>query len=209
MLIDLHTHHTSAAPAIGIKNSGTTPTGNGTPCSVGIHPWHITPAWEEDMLAVRRAAVASNVAAIGECGIDKLNSPATIEQQIEVLAAHARLAEEVQKPLILHCVKGQQEITALHRQTTAKQAWIIHGFRGKPTQALQLLHEGFFLSYGAHFNPDSLIATPADRLFIESDTSDSDIEEIYRRIATYRGLSVDELATAIARNAAACGIKFE
>ena len=207
MFIDLHTHHATQAPhTISIIDSAATPTTNGSPCSVGIHPWHIPPAWEHTMEQICRAAKAKNVVAIGECGIDKLKSPATVKVQTEILAAHAALAEAVHKPLILHCVKGQEEIMSLHRKMAAKQAWIIHGFRGKPTQAEQLLREGFFLSFGALFNPDSLAITPADRLFIESDTSNTPIEEIYRAAALCRGVSTEELAATIANNIKLCNI---
>lgn len=207
MFIDLHTHHATHTPhTISIIDCGTTPPTDSTPCSVGIHPWHIPPAWEHCMEQISRAAQAKNVVAIGECGIDKLNSPATPALQTEILAAHATLAEEAQKPLILHCVKGQEEIIGLHRKMAAKQAWIIHGFRGKPTQAEQLLREGFFLSFGAVFNPRSLAITPADRLFIESDTSNTPIEDIYKVAALCRGVSTEELAATIASNIKLCNI---
>lgn len=209
MLIDLHTHHTTREPHItSIISSGTTPTADGTPCSVGIHPWHITTAWETAMQQVRTAAPASNVVAIGECGIDKLKSSADIALQTEVLAAHAALAEEVQKPLILHCVKGQEEIMKLRRQMAAKQAWIIHGFRGKPAQALQLTGAGFYLSYGERYNSDSLAATPADRLFLETDTSSTPIYDIYKEAAKHLSMSIEELTTVIAQNLSRCNINI-
>lgn len=208
MYIDIHTHSNTGLPhAIEIINSGTTPATGNMPCSVGIHPWYINPAtWKQEMEAVRNIARASNVAAIGECGIDKLKSHADTETQAEILAAHARIAEEVEKPLILHCVKGLEEMIKLHRSIKPKQAWIIHGFRGKPAQAVQLLREGFYLSYGAAFNPESLIATPADRLLIESDTSDRSIKEIYDAIAACRGIDIDSLITSVVHNIEKCNI---
>ena len=209
MFIDLHTHQATQEPhTISIICSGTTPATDGSPCSVGIHPWHITAAWETEMQQVCRAARASNVVAIGECGIDKLKSPADIALQTEVLAAHAALAEEVQKPLILHCVKGQEEIMKLRRQMAAKQAWIIHGFRGKPAQALQLTGAGFYLSYGERYNGDSLAATPTDRLFLETDTSSTPIYDIYKETAKHLSMSIEELAATIAQNLRSCNINI-
>lgn len=207
-LTDLHTHNpTCEAGTTGIINCGTTPI-TGAPCSVGIHPWDITAAWENSLEDIRKAVQRSNVVAIGECGIDKLKSPADTKTQTEILAAHARIAEETEKPLILHCVKGQEEIIKLHRSIKPKQAWIIHGFRGKPAQARQLLHEGFFLSFGAAFNPESLAATPADRLFIESDTVTTRLEDIYKAAALCRGTSIEELAATVAENFKRCNINI-
>lgn len=209
MFIDLHTHHTATEPHItSIISSGTTPATYGTPCSVGIHPWHITAAWETEMQQVCRAARASNVVAIGECGIDKLKGTADTALQTEVLAAHAALAEEVQKPLILHCVKGQEEIMKLRRQMAAKQAWIIHGFRGKPAQARQLTDAGFYLSFGERYNGDSLAATPTDRLFLETDTSTTPIYNIYKEAARLLSVSTEELAATIAQNLRSCNINI-
>lgn len=207
--IDIHTHHAAPQPHIScIVSSGTTAAPCNVPCSVGIHPWYIATAWEEDMREVCNAARRKNVVAIGECGIDKLKSPADITLQTEILASHARLAEECGKPLILHCVKAQEEIIRQHRSIAPKQAWIIHGFRGKPLQAQQLLHEGFYLSFGAQYNSDSLAITPIDRLFIESDTAPTSIEEIYRAVAACRGTSIEQLASSIVQNAIRCNINI-
>lgn len=208
-LIDLHTHQPARdTHSISIISSGTTPTTDGTPCSVGIHPWHIATNWENVINEIHRAAQASNVAAIGECGIDKIKSTTDINTQTDVLTAHALIAEATQKPLLLHCVKAQEEIIKLHRSINPKQAWIIHGFRGKPTQAMQLLRAGFFLSYGATFNPESLAITPADRLFIESDTSANSLADIYKSAALCRGVSIEELARIVADNLKRCNINI-
>lgn len=199
IFFDLHTHSHKAA---SILSSGIKATEG--PCSVGIHPWEITDEWENEIVKLRSEAGKKSVVAIGECGIDKLKSPADTETQIKILTAHALLAEEVRKPLILHCVKGQEEIIKTHRDIAAKQKWIIHGFRGKAEQATQLLNEGFYLSFGARFNPEAVVATPLDRLFIESDTSNKDIEEIYSAIATLRGENLEELCVAIEKNLKIC-----
>lgn len=207
--IDIHTHHATTQPHItSIINSGTTAAPRNTPCSVGIHPWHITTAWEEDMHKLHDAARQSNVVAIGECGIDKMKSPADITLQTEILAAQALIAEGCGKPLILHCVKAQEEIMRLHRRIAPKQAWIIHGFRGKPQQAEQLLREGFYLSFGMQYNSESLAITPTDRLFIESDTAQTAIEDIYRAVAACRGTDIEELASSIIQTAARCNINI-
>lgn len=203
-LPDIHTHNTDADREYSILNS------NGhiadRRISMGIHPWEITVDWQEKFHTIEQYAGEENVCAIGECGIDKLKSPASIEIQLTVFKAHAMLAEKMEKPLIIHCVKGLHELIALHKEIAPQQAWIIHGFRGKPQQAEQLVKEGFHISYGEKFNIDSVKATPMERMFVESDESRAGIEDIYNSIAMAKECSVEELVSAIRHNTQKCNI---
>ncbi len=207
MFIDLHTHHNRNGNAtISIVNAGIKEIVGNALCSVGIHPWNITEQWREQFEKIASTATLKKVAAIGECGIDKIKGNASIGVQKEVLEAHAALAERTGKPLILHCVKGADEIIALRKEMKPRQAWIIHGFRGNPQQAAQFLKAGLHLSYGEKFNKESLAATPPDRLFVESDTSDTPISKLYATIATERNTSIEALSNTIKKNAETCNI---
>ena len=198
-LIDIHTHNKEASTMHAILCSPEYTSGRNI--SLGIHPWDIDNQWKEHFALIKEHAKERNVVAIGECGIDKLKSPASIEEQTGVLRAHAELAETSGKPLILHCVKTIDEILALHHSIKPRQAWIIHGFRGKPQQAAQLTAAGLQISLGEHFNKESAKSIPADRIFVESDTSSMPIEEIYAAIAAARGCSIEELAQQVRDNA--------
>ncbi|MBQ5751285.1 MAG: hypothetical protein IIV89_00410, partial [Bacteroidaceae bacterium] len=55
-------------------------------------------------------------------------------------------------------------------------------------------------SFGEKFNKESLIATPADKLFIESDESQQSIATIYSSIAAAMGTTVEELAGQTMKN---------
>lgn len=89
--------------------------------------------------------------------------------QTALLRIHYELSETLRKPLILHIVKSFPEIIALRKQWKPTQPWIIHGFRGKPQLARELLAHGFHLSYGKKYNPSSLAITHASRLLRETD----------------------------------------
>lgn len=195
---DIHTHDAGRENAI--LNCSTYTAGRSI--SVGIHPWEISEGWERQFMEIERMAAESNVVAIGECGIDNMKSTADIETQTEVFRAHARLAEKSGKPLIIHCVKSIDRIIALHRDIKPVQPWIIHGFRGKPQQAMQLVNAGFHISLGEHFNQKSAEAIPAERLFVESDESQLPINGIYAAIAGAKKMPVEELAVSVMRNAA-------
>ena len=197
--IDLHTHNCAAAEHT-IYNCGTSYTADRS-ISVGMHPWNINDNWKSEFTTIAEYAKADNVVAIGECGLDSLKSPAAIELQEEIFKAHILLAEELQKPLIIHCVKAYDRLIALHKELKPQQAWILHGFRGKPQQAVQLIRAGLYLSLGERFNPDSAKTIPTDKLFIESDESKRPIADIYTAIAAAKDTPCKELAMQIMANA--------
>lgn len=201
--IDLHTHNNAPA-AKTIFNSNCYI--DGRSISIGIHPWHINNDWQNIFADIATHAKADNVVAIGECGFDMLKSPATAELQEEIFRAHAQLAETLCKPLIIHCVKAFDRLMSLHKDIKPQQAWVIHGFRGKPQQAEQLTKAGLYISLGEKFNHESAKATPTERLFIETDESACPIAEIYRAVAQAKGITAEALAQQTMQNAKRCNI---
>ena len=198
-LFDIHTHNIESGSKTAILDSP-----DYIPeriISLGIHPWNIDNGWKKSFHSIEKLATNSNVVAIGECGLDSLRSTATAETQEEVFIAHARLAEEYRKPLIIHCVKAFDRLIALRKSIAPQQPWIIHGFRGKPQLAAQLIKAGFYISLGEHFNRESAKSIPADRLFIESDESRLPIADIYAAVAAARDITTEELARLTETNA--------
>jgi TatD DNase family protein len=84
-------------------------------------------------------------------------------------------------------------LIAIRKKVLPSVPWVIHGFRGKPELARQLLELGFYLSYGEKFNVDSLRITPLEKLCTETDERKVSIEDICFRIAEVKGISVEEL----------------
>lgn len=206
-LTDIHTHRAITDDVYTtIVNCGESTTPEATNCSVGLHPWMVDDEWMQRMTAIATAAEASQVKAIGECGIDLVKGTADEQTQIAVLRKHIELSEGVHKPLILHIVKGQEAIMRLRKEYAPTQAWIIHGFRGKPQQAMQYINAGFHLSYGSRFNKEALADTPVNRLFVESDEADTPLADIYKAIADCLNISTEELATNVERNCRNCGL---
>ena len=198
-LIDIHTHSLKSDGNLNIVDAGTQPIAD-TPCSIGIHPWKIDDSWEESFNTITELSANRNVVAIGECGFDLIKSNASEELQYKIFIAHAELAEYRKKPLIIHLVKAQHLLMKAAKEFPHTQAWIIHGFRGKPEQATRLLATGIFISLGALFNNETARIIPPDRLFIESDESTETLYDIYNRIATARGCSIRELVQTITAN---------
>lgn len=171
--------------------------------SAGIHPWNTKNADIEDIKALAEVAENNRIVAIGECGIDKLRG-ADLDKQKAVFIAHAALSERLKKPMIIHCVKAYQEILALKRDLTPTQTWVIHGFRGNGILAQQLLDKGIRLSFGEKFNPEALKAAGAENLLIETDDSDTPIEDIAANIALhFNGYSPEKIMDIANTNALA------
>ena len=172
--------------------------------AVGVHPWYIDcndPETTNALFAkVCRLARHPEVKAIGETGLDKNTAkPANdfLFQQ-ELFVSHARLAEEVKKPLIIHCVKAWNELLTIRQSIKPAMPWIIHGFRGKPALALQLIDAGLYLSFGIHYNIDSLkTAWEQHRLLLETDDKNIAIRDIYQQAANSLSISRQELAEKI------------
>lgn len=144
--------------------------------SVGIHPWNVFELTCADLRMLRALAAEPQVVAIGECGLDAAMHSAGISRsqllsrQTELLRFHIALSEELRKPLILHVVKAYSELIALKKELRPIQRWIVHGFRGRPELAKQLLSHGFTLSFGRRYNTESFALTPPDRRLRETDS---------------------------------------
>lgn len=168
--------------------------------SVGIHPWQLTEETADaQWKALQEQISHPNVVAIGEGGLDKLKGP-SLELQTDLLRKQIALSEEKSLPLILHCVKAFNELIQLKKETKPRQPWIIHGFRGKETLAMDCIRHDFYLSFGEHFQEGAIKATPLEKLFIETDESETPIETIYSSIAKVRGISLEELKECIKKN---------
>ncbi|MCF0236801.1 MAG: TatD family hydrolase, partial [Bacteroidaceae bacterium] len=86
-----------------------------------------------------------------------------------VFEAQVALSERFSRPITLHIVRAFDLILGLHKRLRPTQRWTVHGFRGKPQLAQQLLDAGFDLSFGHHRNPDAWAITPPDRRHEETD----------------------------------------
>jgi TatD DNase family protein len=198
IFVDIHTHNYTKSDAIAIRNLTFSEAENLFSSdedglfSVGIHPWFAPEYFHEQIARMENWITSQHFFAVGECGLDK-NSNVPLSLQQTVFELHIKLSEKYGKPLIVHCVGFFNELLEMKKRLSPCQLWIIHGFRGKPQLAQQLLHAGCTLSYGAYFNPQSVRITPSGKLFVETDESNLTIENIYQQIAVTKGCDVEEL----------------
>jgi TatD DNase family protein len=173
--------------------------------TAGIHPWHLNENNREQLLEyVRNIASNPKLIAFGEAGFDKLRGP-SIELQKSTFAEQIKIAGENQKPMVIHCVRSWDELLSSHKNLKPLTPWLVHGFRGKKELALQLIKRGMYLSFWFDFilRPESaelLRFLPKERIFLETDGSDVDIRDIYRKVSDDLDISIDFLKERIRNN---------
>lgn len=201
MIRDIHTHHHPNTPGeaiVQLMPDAFYPQ-QGHFYSVGLHPWEIKDDWRTQMAGLLVKALHPQVAMIGETGIDKRSGSAPIEVQMEVFREHVRLSELLRKPLIIHCVKGFDEVLAIRKELKATLPWLIHGFRGGIEQWQQLSRAGLLVSIGEHYDEELVKELPLSQLFIESDER-GDLAAIYNLVSETKHVEASELAQHVATN---------
>lgn len=183
-IIDIHTHAPVPAPGriVNLDPSGPLPAIlEGQPYSAGIHPWNTAKADSDSIARLDILAARPQVIAIGETGLDRLRGGDFAVQEA-LFEHHALLADSLGKPLVIHAVRAFPALIGMKRRLNPAVPWIIHGFRGKPQLARELLGQGFYLSLGEHFNPAARAVIPDWRLLAETDDSPLPPAEILSRL---------------------------
>jgi TatD DNase family protein len=166
--------------------------------SIGIHPWYIKEErLVQDLQIIEDKLQSKACLALGECGLDKrIEIPFSL--QVAVFEKQIALAEKYQKPLVLHCVAAFQEVIEIKNRLQITVPMVIHGFSKNEQTAKQLLNNGFYLSFGKYLlrNPELKAvfeSIPNNRFFLETDTIEESIHEVYALAASYKNCSLIEL----------------
>lgn len=162
----------------------------------------------------------SRCLAIGECGLDKLiATPIALQQQL--LNLHIDIANQLHKPLIVHCVRAHNEMIALLKKNKPKAGGVIHAFSGSYEVAQQYVDLGFYLGVGGTITYERAQKTRAavaqislEYLLLETDAPDMPLQGkqgqrnspeylplIAQVLAQLRGETLATIATATSRNA--------
>ncbi len=175
-------------------------------CSAGWHPWD---AQQASLEMIREAIVSAvkwpQTIALGECGLDRV-CRVDLEIQKKVLILHLELAKEYNLPLIIHCVKAYSDLLHELKTIRFKGKMVLHAFHGNHQQVKSLLRYDSYFSIGSGIASevphlvDSLRFIPSGRLFLETDSTDVPILDVYRKVADIKKISIEELALEIVEN---------
>jgi len=205
--INLHTHKFTKNPAIlEIVNQYPNEFDVTIPqFSIGIHPWYIIENQIENYLNFIEITLQNpNCLALGECGLDK-RIEISMEIQTQVFEKQLLLTNKYQKPVIIHCVAAFSEIILIKKKLNINVPMIIHGFSKNWQTAKQLIENGFYISFGKYLllneNLKSVfVQIPNDRIFLETDTINETIHDVYKKASEYKNIEMKELQEIVAQN---------
>ena len=170
--------------------------------SIGLHPWRLpanTNNLEKDLETLRQALQAPEVIALGEVGLDRLRGPDMEIQKVYFIGA-LKLAKELKKTLIVHCVRCYPELLSMKKQFAPDVNMLVHGYNGKIEILKQLLKQDCYVSFGAaalrrddicgyiRQKPDCL-----QRICLETDDSDANIKDIFKHASQVFEIDISEL----------------
>lgn len=116
----------------------------GVYAAVGLHPIHIN---DEEFAYEKYLELAKDkkVVAIGEMGLDyyHLKQGADQEKQKELFLQGIRLANEVQKPVAIHCREAYADLLEILRNNPVEKKGVIHCFVGSLKTAQEFIALGF------------------------------------------------------------------
>jgi TatD DNase family protein len=204
--LDIHTHQENSDKQVAavLNRHGQFDLNGRALCTMGLHPWYMreeTVCKEFGILAA--SSKADDVIAIGECGLDKVcDTPWDL--QMHWFQKQIELANQVQKPMIIHCVRAFQEVMDVLEKMGNTQPVVFHGFQKKIELANQLLRFGAYLSFGHHLKNEQVqevfSAIPLSRVFLETDDADVSIQDVYILAAQCKKLPLEDVKRVIAEN---------
>ncbi len=224
--------------------------------AVGLHPIHTGKSYHDenelgggeaakgftsrgeffDTEYYRKLALHAKTVAIGECGLDFFRfhkdegKEEQVKKQKDAFLAHIALAQEVKKPLMIHCRDAFDELVdmlvANRGLLNTANPGVIHFFTGTADHARSLLDLGFSFTFGGAitFPPrngyeagsyDYVVGSiPLDRILSETDApyvaparyrgkrnEPAYVTEVVRKLAELKGVSFDDIAAQIRANA--------
>ncbi|WP_407482356.1 TatD family hydrolase [Elizabethkingia meningoseptica] len=201
MQFDFHHHHKTYEYQ-GVYNKSTDEDFYPGFFSVGLHPQDIGADWSVKIGDVHQAAMAQKCLSIGECGLDAYVKT-TLEEQIKVFKSQINIAEELNKPLTIHCVRRFNEVIQVCKDIRIPK--IIHGFNKRETIAALLLKNGFYLSFGVSLLNNLSLQNifreiPQEMFVLETDISDIGIDTVYEKAASIRSISMEQLENIVDNN---------
>jgi TatD DNase family protein len=194
--------------------------------AVGLHPLDVEELWHEGRVEeIRSFALSdSRVVAIGETGLDFFKA-SNQQQQMKAFEAQLAIAQELDRPVIIHCRDAAAPMADLLRNFWQRQGsvkGVMHCWGGTPEETRWFLDLGFYISFSGTVTfkkaiqiQESARMVPSDRLLVETDcpflapvpkrgekrNEPAYVRYVAEQVAQLRGISLENLATQTTDNA--------
>lgn len=200
-LFNCHTHHFTGVGRELLQNTwGNEPIYAFN--SVGIHPQDADTISVSEIHSIKFDS--PSIIAVGEIGLDsRYDVDFAIQEQVYI--HQLKIAAELNKPIILHCVNAWDRCKFLHKTFAPNIPLIYHGFNKSSILKNVLSYDPSFISIGATCvsNPklgEILSLIPLNRLLVETDDADCQIHDIYRCLSDKLSLPLQALIEEINTN---------
>lgn len=190
--------------------------------AVGVHPHEAGEVEEATLDRLRGLAGGEGVVAIGETGLDFYRDLSPRPAQVEAFRRHLALAEELERPVIIHCREAEEtllEVLSGEGQVRPGSVW--HCFDGTAEQAARAVELGLMLGFSgvltyrrAEGLREVAAGAPEDRVLVETDcpylapepkrgrdNEPANVRLIVERLAEVRGVSTAEMISVTSANA--------
>jgi TatD DNase family protein len=187
--------------------------------SCGEHPLHQHD--KVDAALLLQKCRNAKVVAVGETGLDYFYSPDSKQSQQAAFVSHIQVANQLNKPLIIHTRDARADTLALMRSHKAGQAGgVLHCFTESWEMAKAALDMNFYISISGIMTfrnatelRDVVKQLPLDRLLIETDSpylapvpfrgktnQPAYVTAVADAVAQVKGISVEKLAEVTSEN---------
>lgn len=171
--------------------------------SIGLHPWDIQQHFQLSLDQILVTANHKNCIAIGECGLDYFIKTDK-NLQTEIFNYQLDIAEKLNKPVIVHCVRAYHDLFPLIKNRTIPI--VLHQYQGSIEATKSILSEHIYFSFGKQlfreqFNAEIFDIIPKTHFLLETDTMPIHIEEVYLKASSILDLDFDELREQVNTNA--------
>lgn len=188
--------------------------------SVGIHPHELYDMSSQTIEELRRLSQHKKVVAIGEIGLDYYYDTHPRELQQFWFRQQLRLAESVNKPVIIHSRDASQETFYIMSASNVRKG-VIHCYSGSAPMAVEYTKMGFYIGIGGVVtfpNAKKMVevvdAIPLEKILIETDSpylapapnrgkrnDPRNLEYIVTKIAEIKNISPENVANITSKNA--------
>lgn len=188
--------------------------------SCGLHPLYVAKN-RIDFDELKQICARDDVVAVGETGLDFFYDKEHHQRQRESFAYHIELANELDKPLIIHTRDAREATIDMLRAGSAERCGgVLHCFTENQWMAEQALDLGFYISISgivtfknAESLRDVVRRVPLEHLLIETDApwlapvphrgkenQPAFVSDVAKCVANLKGVSVERVAEVTRNN---------
>ncbi len=215
--------------------------------SIGLHPTHLHSRYVDEKEGAFKSreedfdydyyktlAQESSVVAIGEAGLDYYRMPDHVtedeirKKQREVFLQHIKLAEKLNKPMVIHCRDAYDDLYDVWKERKPSIQATVHCFTGNESEAEKLASLGLYIGFTGiiTFPPrksdpqaqerllEAVRRVPMEQLLIETDApylapgkhrgkrnEPWMVEEVAAKVAELKNMSADQVIEETEKNA--------